>query len=44
LLAAAEREGFDLMITSWPRIQKKTDEVVAVVDGMSAGEYVEVRI
>ena len=68
LLAAANGEGFELMITtdqnlryqqnleerkigivvlmstSWPRIQEKVDEVVAAVDGLSAGGYAQVSI
>jgi hypothetical protein len=68
LLAAAEREGFDLMITtdqnlryqqnlderrigvlvlmttSWPRIQAKVDDVVAVLEGLPPGGYAEVTV
>ena len=68
LLAAAEEEGFDLMITtdqnlryqqnlderrigiivlmttSWPRIRGRVDAVIAAIDRLPEGGYVEVSI
>lgn len=66
LLAAAESEGFELLVTtdqnlqhqqnlderrigvvvlmttSWPRIRRKADEVLATIDGLPPGGYAEV--
>ena len=33
-----------LTTTSWPRIQRVADAVVAAVDGATAGSYIEVEI
>ena len=33
-----------LLSTSWPRIQLRIDEVVAAVNGLKPGEYLEVPI
>ena len=65
LLDAAEREGFEVLITtdqnlhsqqnlsgrtiaivvltttSWPRIQRHQHSVTAAIDGLKAGDYVE---
>jgi len=65
LLDAAQREGFDVFITtdqslrsqqnldgrqiaivvltttSWPRIQRQQDRVVAAIDGLRSGDYIE---
>ena len=68
LLDAAEREGFDLLVTTdqnlkyqqnlggrrlaiivltttaWPRMQPRVAEIVAAVDAIRPGGYVEVSI
>jgi hypothetical protein len=33
-----------LTTTSWPRIQRVADAVVAAVDGATAGGYIEVEV
>ncbi len=68
LLAAAEAEGFEILVTtdtnlkdqqnfegrkiaivvllstSWPKIQKRVDAIVAAVDGTVGAGYLEVPI
>lgn len=68
LLAAAEHEGFDVLLTtdqnlkyqqklsgraiailvlsttSWPRIEKSVEKVVAAVSRIAAGDFIEVAI
>ncbi len=42
---AARRIGIVvLMTTSWPRIRRQMDEVIAAVDGLPPGGFIEVRI
>ena len=33
-----------LMATSWPRIQRHSSEVVAAIDGLQVGSYLEIAV
>ena len=33
-----------LLAASWPRIQRRVDDIRAVVDGISPGQYIEIPI
>jgi hypothetical protein len=33
-----------LFSTSWPRIQRKTEEIQRVFDGLVSGDYVEIEV